>query len=71
MYFGYAINHDGRKFSDPDVFRPERFLDEDGRYAKRDDAVLSFGVGKRRCPGEVLAQAELFLFLAAVVQNFR
>ncbi len=70
MYNGYAVNHDADHFSDPDLFRPERFLDSEGRYRK-DDRVLFFGVGKRRCVGELLAKAELFLFTTSLVQKFR
>ncbi len=69
-YLGYAMNHDGRKFSDPDVFNPERFLDSGGRF-RRSEHLFNFGLGKRRCPGEVLGSAEVFMFVASIVQNFR
>ena len=70
MYFGYGINHDPRIFPDHDNFRPERFLDGD-RVFRKDDRVVLFGVGKRRCPGEILARAEIFLLLASIVQAIR
>ncbi len=68
--FGYGVNHDPRHFPDHHLFRPERFLDSSGRYV-RDDRVVFFGVGKRKCPGELLARAELFLFMSSLVQRFR
>ncbi len=68
--FGYGINHDLTHFSSPSVFRPSRHLNAEGRFV-RDDHLLFFGVGKRKCPGELLARAELFLFVASLVQNLR
>ena len=54
--FGDSINHDPSRFPDPFSFLPERFLtrDENGRPSgvRRDENVLWFGVGKRKCPGE-------------------
>ncbi|KAH9494448.1 cytochrome P450 2 sub U member 1 [Bulinus truncatus] len=50
-------------------FRPERFIDEDGRL-KNSEAFLPFGVGRRVCPGETMAKTELFLFLASMFQKF-
>ncbi|KAI9434735.1 cytochrome P450, partial [Russula earlei] len=46
-----AILHDSETYSDPEDFKPERFLDKDGSF--RDDPALGlvFGCGKRICPG--------------------
>ncbi len=70
FFFGHGINMDGAHFEAPGEFRPDRFLDEGGLYDK-DERVIFFGVGKRRCPGELLARAEVFLFTASLVQQFR
>ena len=43
------------------VFRPERFLDEEGRV-KSAEHLGPFGVGKRICPGASLARIEFFMF---------
>ena len=31
--------------------------------------LIFFGTGKRKCPGELLARAELFYFMATIFQN--
>ena len=54
---------------DPYKFDPTRFI-EDGQF-KRDERVIPFQIGKRVCPGEGLAKAELFLFLVGLIQKFK
>ncbi len=66
----YTANHDERNFPEHEKFKPERFLDESGVF-KRDDRCVLFGLGKRRCPGEQLARAEVFLFLTSLLQQFK
>ena len=65
-----AILHDPEIYPDPEEFRPERFLNEDGSF--RDDPTLSlaFGVGKRICPGRHLAEAIIFLATSSVLSVF-
>ena len=58
-------------FSNPEKFYPERFIDATTGEVIRDEKVILFGVGKRRCPGELLAKAKLLPFLASMVQRFR
>jgi len=53
----------------PDVFRPERHLDDNMKII-RNDALIPFSTGKRQCPGESLARAELFLFFTGLIQKF-
>ena len=54
---------------DADNFDPTRFI-ESGKF-KRDERVIPFQIGKRVCPGEGLAKAELFLFLVGLIQKFK
>ncbi len=70
MFPLYCINHDERYFPDHGKFKPDRFLDQDGKY-KKDEHCIFFGLGKRRCPGEQLARAEVFLFMTSIVQQFQ
>ncbi|KAG8223772.1 hypothetical protein J437_LFUL001492 [Ladona fulva] len=41
----YGLHHDPKIWGDPDNFRPERFLDENGKHIKH-EALLPFGFGK-------------------------
>uniref|UniRef100_A0A8I3RZY7 Cytochrome P450 1A n=1 Tax=Canis lupus familiaris TaxID=9615 RepID=A0A8I3RZY7_CANLF len=58
-------------WGDPFAFRPERFLTADGTAINKtlSEKVMLFGMGKRRCIGEVLAKWEIFLFLAILLQR--
>ncbi|XP_025988557.2 uncharacterized protein LOC113003430 [Solenopsis invicta] len=63
-----AMHHDPDLWGDPEVFRPERFLKEDGQLGK--DISLPFGFGHRLCAGETYARFNLFGTLALLLQNF-
>lgn len=56
----------------PEEFRPERFLEEEnGVEANGNDfRFLPFGVGRRSCPGIILALPILGLVLGKLVQTF-
>ena len=41
----YSVHMDATFWKDPEVFRPERHLDNDGRII-RNDHLIPFGVGK-------------------------
>lgn len=55
---------------DPQEFRPERFIDQDNKINIPLD-YNPFGVGKRRCMGEMMARSNLFLFISTLLQNFK
>ncbi len=65
-----AVLHDPELYPDPEVFKPERFLNEDGTF--RDDPAISlaFGVGRRICPGRHFVAATLFVVTASVLSVF-
>jgi len=42
----YSVHHDQLKWGDPEVFRPERFMDTNGKLNTTDDMYF-FGSGKR------------------------
>ena len=64
------ILHNPDLYPDPETFKPERFLNEDGTF--RDDPAISlaFGAGKRICPGRHLVDATLFIVTACVLSVF-
>ncbi|KAH9970773.1 cytochrome P450 [Russula compacta] len=66
----WAILRDSANYSEPEVFKPERFLDPDGTL--RDDSMLisAFGYGKRICPGRHFAESTLFIVVASVLSVF-
>uniref|UniRef100_A0A8R1Y5Q6 Cytochrome P450 n=1 Tax=Pristionchus pacificus TaxID=54126 RepID=A0A8R1Y5Q6_PRIPA len=59
-------------FENPEEFRPERFLSEDGNSIDKQtlDYLAPFGMGKRVCAGESLARCELFMLVTSLVTNF-
>lgn len=65
----YSIHHDPQLWTEPELFRPERFLVE-GRL-KTPDHFIPFGMGRRSCIGEQLARKELFLLFANLLRCFR
>ncbi|XP_050311649.1 uncharacterized protein LOC126747190 [Anthonomus grandis grandis] len=66
----HSVHHDKTFWKDPEVFRPERFLDKDGAL-KAHDRVMTFGLGKRRCLGDALAKSCIFLFFVEILRNFQ
>ncbi|XP_046356982.1 cytochrome P450 2U1-like isoform X1 [Haliotis rufescens] len=71
----WSMAHDEKVWDSPWVFRPERFLDDQGHLLPPDHPVrqrfLPFGVGKRQCPGEVFAKTRMFLLITTLCQHFK
>ncbi|CAN6469450.1 unnamed protein product [Victoria cruziana] len=65
-----ANNPDNWK--NPEEFRPERFLEEEAKVEANgnDFRYLPFGVGRRSCPGIILALPILGITIGRLVQNF-
>ncbi|XP_076439359.1 cytochrome P450 2B1-like [Babylonia areolata] len=61
-------------WTDPVSFKPERFLDPEGRLLPvthpTRHSLMAFGTGKRSCVGERFARARIFLFLSRVLSCF-
>ena len=70
MEVSRAILHNPELYPDPETFKPERFLNDDGSF--RDDPTISlaFGAGKRICPGRHLVDTTLFIVAACVLSVF-
>lgn len=72
LYNIYAVNHDPELWTDPEEFRPERFLEPTtGKLlaTEKMPPLLSFGLGPRSCPGEKLALADMFYVLVRLLQR--
>ncbi|KAL6219774.1 hypothetical protein ACLB2K_007533 [Fragaria x ananassa] len=63
----WAIHRDPKLWDDPQSFKPERF--ESGNKDK-ENKLMPFGMGRRACPGAGLAQREVSLTLASLIQCF-
>ncbi|KAF3691118.1 Cytochrome P450 2J2 [Channa argus] len=64
-----SVLHDESMWETPHSFNPQHFLNQDGKFRKR-EAFLPFSAGKRVCLGEQLARMELFLFFTSLLQRF-
>ena len=65
-----AILHNPDLYPNPEEFKPERFLNDDGTL--RDDPAISlaFGVGKRICPGRHFVDEIFFITISSVLLVF-
>jgi len=70
MNNAYSLHMDKAHWGDPEVFRPERFIDRNNCF-RQDDWNIPFGIGRRKCLGETLARTETFLFFANVLKKFK
>jgi phenylacetate 2-hydroxylase len=63
----FAANHDNSRFEKPETFDPERYL----AGAKSGLQHLSYGAGSRACPGDHLANRQLYVILTRLILAFR
>ncbi|KAI9004939.1 cytochrome P450 [Hyaloraphidium curvatum] len=69
--FVYGAQHDRDYWAqDPDVWDPQRWLDDPNGGAKNLYANSPFGNGARRCIGERLALGETRVLLASILREF-
>lgn len=52
------------------TFKPERFLATEDHMPEPDPHTLSFGFGRRTCPGKLLADNTIFLSIAQSLAVF-
>jgi len=63
----WAMSRDMTDYGpDPEVFRPERFLETKAR----DPVLYVFGFGRRICPGRYMAINSIFISICAVLHVF-
>ncbi|KAI0047423.1 cytochrome P450 [Auriscalpium vulgare] len=66
----HAMLHDKTIYEDPDRFEPERHLLQEDDSAS-DSFRMSFGFGRRICPGRYFAEDSIWLALASILQVFQ
>ncbi|OJJ42400.1 hypothetical protein ASPZODRAFT_155317 [Penicilliopsis zonata CBS 506.65] len=66
----WAFNNDEEIYRNPREFRPERFLSENDSHPSLDPAEVSFGFGRRVCPGRQIAETSIFLMIAHTLALF-
>ena len=65
----WSIHRDPKVFPEPDIFKPERFIDEQGPFPNK-KGHSAFGWGRRQCSGQPLAEQGLFLSFARLLWAF-
>ena len=64
-----AINHGPSVWNDGEHFKPERFLDSNGKLAPNPRNRFPFSAGKIACAGGAMAKPELLLLFAALMKS--
>ncbi|VAH58819.1 unnamed protein product [Triticum turgidum subsp. durum] len=69
----WFLANDPKRWVRADEFRPERFLEEEKAVEAHgnDFRFVPFGVGRRSCPGIILALPIIGITLGRLVQNFQ
>ncbi|PPQ67719.1 hypothetical protein CVT25_009325 [Psilocybe cyanescens] len=65
----WALTRNEEKYPNPELFNPDRFFTADGQL-NNDDTVLTFGFGRRICPGRHLASTTVWLTIVSVLATF-
>ncbi|CAB3990347.1 steroid 17-alpha-hydroxylase 17,20 lyase-like [Paramuricea clavata] len=67
------VHEDERDWAEPEKFKPERFLDEDGKFVgwNKLHGFIPFGIGRRECPGQSLARVMMFSFSSILLHHYK
>ncbi|KAG8761504.1 hypothetical protein FRC11_013798 [Ceratobasidium sp. 423] len=63
----WEMSRDPTVYNDPEAFKPERFISTATHEAESDIHDISFGFGRRRCPGIHLARSSVWLAIVKVL----
>lgn len=74
--YGISIHADSlhanpKYFDNPQSFRPERYITEDGKFSLKETPFFAFSEGMRACIGKHVALAELAVALSMIVNRFK
>lgn len=64
------MTHNESKYPNPQIFLPERFLNDDGSLKPNDIENLAFGFGRRMCVGRHFADASIWSVIVKVLAVF-
>ncbi|KAG2075789.1 cytochrome P450 [Suillus decipiens] len=68
----WTLSRDPIVFPDPEIFNPQRWLDSEGRLKDNTNLkFITYGFGRRVCPGLHLANNSLYIALALLLWSFR
>lgn len=67
----WAITHDPTVWEEPNLFKPERFIEADMDIRGGDLRLAPFGAGRRVCPGKNLGLFTVNLWVAKLVQKYK
>ncbi|KAG1768299.1 cytochrome P450 [Suillus occidentalis] len=67
----WTLSRDPIVFPDPEIFNPQRWLDPEGRLKDNHMKFITYGFGRRVCPGLHLANQSLYITLALLLWSFR
>ncbi|XP_061186479.1 cytochrome P450 18a1-like [Saccostrea echinata] len=65
-----TVNLDPNIFPEPEKFKSERFINENGQLLGYEKVYATFSLGSRDCLGKNLAKMEMFLFLTTLVWDY-
>ena len=66
MFLPFIINREERIYSEPEEFRPERWLD----ISPTPFEFLTFNAGPRMCLGKFMAITEIKILMAMILQKY-
>jgi len=67
----YCFHHNEKDWESPFEFKPERWLNVDGRLRpEKEFNFVPFSIGTRSCIGEKLARIELFLMVTRILAKY-
>jgi len=67
--FLHGVHMDPELWDQPEEFKPERFINEEGKVQKPKH-FMPFGAGQRMCLGDSLAEMELQLFFSSLLHVY-